>query len=78
MSAYDDVSQPYVATIETEGKRYTVSVRITFDGSVGYYRASYQGDLLKRLLTAAPKALSAAATMACARRRTRSSPRSAT
>ena len=32
MSAYDEISQPYVATIETEGKRYTVSVRITYDG----------------------------------------------
>ena len=31
MSAYDEITQPYVATIETEGKRYTVSVRITFD-----------------------------------------------
>jgi len=32
MSAYDEISQPYVTTIESEGKRYTVSVRITFDG----------------------------------------------
>ncbi len=32
MSAYDEISQPYVATIEHEGKRYTCSVRITYDG----------------------------------------------
>jgi cytosol alanyl aminopeptidase len=30
------------------------------DGAVGYYRASYQGDLLKKLLQAAPKHLDAA------------------
>lgn len=32
MSANDDITQPYIGTIEFEGKRYNVSVRIIFDG----------------------------------------------
>lgn len=28
----DDIVQPHVATIETEGRRYNVSVRIAYDG----------------------------------------------
>jgi hypothetical protein len=32
MSSHDEIIQPYVATIETEGRRYSVSVRITYDG----------------------------------------------
>jgi hypothetical protein len=29
---HDDITQPHVATIEFEGRRYNVSVRIVFDG----------------------------------------------
>jgi hypothetical protein len=32
MTTHDEIIQPYVATIETEGRRYNVSVRITYDG----------------------------------------------
>lgn len=32
MATHDDIIQPHVATIEHDGKRYNVSVRITFDG----------------------------------------------
>lgn len=32
MSSHDEIIQPYVATIETEGRRYNVSVRIAYDG----------------------------------------------
>lgn len=32
MSANDDITQPYIGTIEFEGRRYNVSVRIIFDG----------------------------------------------
>ena len=32
MSIYDDTSQPHLGTIEHEGRRYNVSVQITFDG----------------------------------------------
>ncbi len=32
MATNDDIIQPYVATIETEDRRYNVSVRIVFDG----------------------------------------------
>jgi hypothetical protein len=32
MSANDEIIQPYVATIESEGRRYSVSVRILYDG----------------------------------------------
>jgi hypothetical protein len=32
MATHDEIIQPYVATIETEGRRYNVSVRITYDG----------------------------------------------
>lgn len=32
MSANDDITQPYIGTIEFDGKRYNVSVRIIFDG----------------------------------------------
>lgn len=32
MSTHDEITQPYVATIETEGRRYNVSVRVVYDG----------------------------------------------
>ncbi len=32
MTSYDEVSQPYLATIESDGRRYNVSVRVGFDG----------------------------------------------
>ncbi|GAC1477124.1 MAG: hypothetical protein NVS1B4_19290 [Gemmatimonadaceae bacterium] len=32
MPAYSDVGQPRVASVEVDGKRYTVSVRIIYDG----------------------------------------------
>jgi hypothetical protein len=32
MATHDEIIQPYVATIETEGRRYNVSVRISYDG----------------------------------------------
>jgi hypothetical protein len=32
MAANDEIIQPYVGTIEHEGRRYNVSVRITWDG----------------------------------------------
>lgn len=32
MATHDEITQPYVATIETEGRRYNVSVRIVYDG----------------------------------------------
>ena len=32
MSIYDDTSQPHLGTIEHEGRRYNVSVQVTFDG----------------------------------------------
>jgi hypothetical protein len=32
MSAHDDITQPHVGTIEHEGRRFNVSVRIVFDG----------------------------------------------
>ncbi|MBX9928619.1 MAG: hypothetical protein K2X99_06860 [Gemmatimonadaceae bacterium] len=32
MSNFDEVTQPYVGTIEFEGRRYNVSVRVAFDG----------------------------------------------
>jgi hypothetical protein len=32
MAAHDEIIQPYVATIEAEGRRYNVSVRIVYDG----------------------------------------------
>ena len=32
MSTHDEITQPYVATVEMDGRRYNVSVRITYDG----------------------------------------------
>lgn len=32
MATHDEIIQPYVATIESEGRRYNVSVRILYDG----------------------------------------------
>ncbi len=32
MATHDEITQPYVATIETEGRRYNVSVRVVYDG----------------------------------------------
>lgn len=32
MATHDEITQPYVATVETEGRRYNVSVRIVYDG----------------------------------------------
>lgn len=32
MTAHDDITQPYIGTIESEGRRYNVSVRIVYDG----------------------------------------------
>ncbi len=32
MTASDDITQPHVATIEFEGRRYNVSVRVVYDG----------------------------------------------
>ncbi len=32
MAAHDEITQPYVGTIEHEGRRFNVSVRIVFDG----------------------------------------------
>ncbi len=32
MAPHDDITQPYVATIEADGRRYNVSVRIVYDG----------------------------------------------
>jgi len=32
MASYDEVSQPYIATIESDGRRYSVSVRVGYDG----------------------------------------------
>ncbi len=32
MATHDEITQPYVATIETDGRRYNVSVRIVYDG----------------------------------------------
>lgn len=32
MATHDEIIQPYVATIEHEGRRYNVSVRILYDG----------------------------------------------
>ena len=32
MSAYDEITQPHIATIESDGRRYNVSCRVGFDG----------------------------------------------
>lgn len=32
MSTHDEISQPYVATIDMDGRSYNVSVRIVYDG----------------------------------------------
>lgn len=32
MPGHDEITQPYIATIETDGRRYNVSVRIVYDG----------------------------------------------
>jgi hypothetical protein len=32
MSTYDEITQPHIATIESDGRRYNVSCRIGFDG----------------------------------------------
>jgi hypothetical protein len=32
LAAHDDIIQPYVATIESDGRRYNVSVRVLYDG----------------------------------------------
>jgi hypothetical protein len=32
LAATDDIIQPYVATIESDGRRYNVSVRVLYDG----------------------------------------------
>jgi hypothetical protein len=32
MATHDEIIQPYVANIETEGRRYNVSVRVVYDG----------------------------------------------
>ena len=32
MATHDEIIQPYVATIEMDGRRYNVSVRILYDG----------------------------------------------
>lgn len=32
MATHDEIIQPYVATVEMDGRRYNVSVRITYDG----------------------------------------------
>ena len=32
MASNDEIIQPYVATIESEGRRYNVSVRVLYDG----------------------------------------------
>ncbi len=32
MASYDEVSQPYIATIDSDGRRYSVSVRVGYDG----------------------------------------------
>jgi hypothetical protein len=32
MSTYDEITQPHLATIESDGRRYNVSVRVAFDG----------------------------------------------
>ena len=32
MSVYDEITQPHIATIEVDGRRYNVSVRIAYDG----------------------------------------------
>lgn len=32
MSTYDEITQPHIATIEADGRRYNVSCRVGFDG----------------------------------------------
>ncbi|HEY5439853.1 MAG TPA: hypothetical protein VIJ90_01100 [Gemmatimonadaceae bacterium] len=32
MSTYDEITQPHIATIESDGRRYNVSCRVGFDG----------------------------------------------
>lgn len=32
MSTYDEITQPHIATIECDGRRYNVSCRVGFDG----------------------------------------------
>jgi hypothetical protein len=32
MSTYDEITQPHIATMETDGRRYNVSCRVGFDG----------------------------------------------
>ena len=32
MSTYDEITQPHIATIENDGRRYNVSCRVGFDG----------------------------------------------
>ena len=32
MSTYDEITQPHISTIENDGRRYNVSVRVGFDG----------------------------------------------
>ncbi len=32
MATFDEVSQPHIATIESDGRRYNVSVRVGYDG----------------------------------------------
>lgn len=32
MSTYDEISQPHIATIDSDGRRYNVSCRVGFDG----------------------------------------------
>jgi hypothetical protein len=32
MASYDEITQPHIATIESDGRRYNVSVRVGYDG----------------------------------------------
>ena len=32
MSTYDEITQPHISTIDSDGRRYNVSVRVGFDG----------------------------------------------
>src|SRR5687767_8942256 len=32
MATPNEITQPYIATIESDGRRYNVSVRVSFDG----------------------------------------------
>jgi hypothetical protein len=77
----DDVTQPHIGTIESDGRRYNVSVRIGFDGVEFVGRIWFADESWDDLGLPDRGALPGRtndAFMDCGRPRTTSSPRSAT